>query len=645
MNQNYKRHRDNTVENMGEFINPYNFISLGNKCSKKPIAERGSLSGAIICSLETLSPLFIPNTSTSQAFPFTNTIRRRNGKEHTTTGEAYDFFSYERLEGDRTDKYARPIVPGSSIRGAVRSAFEAATNSCLSTCDDENTILHRRTSAHKSKYGIIVKEADGYKLYEAEKRMLNTSNYHISTSDKGKRVIREDHSIRIDSKTKKTGDTVYVKPQTVRFVTSKGYPTKLFCVEDISAKSKDGYEKGILFLGEQFQRKHHDAVFIKKAAWHPISNNDYDRFFNVWQQYQKDSPGSYPNYITLNEIPVYYSMVGDKYYITPACISKEVFDNKISDLLGTYKPCDTINNICPACTLFGLISDEPDGSLASRIMFHDAEPVDFSQSNAKDFYEEPRQLPILGSPKISSTEFYLDDYSKTYRVWNYDYGIKRIPAKNRNERPQDVPELFKPKIRGRKFYWHKKSLTKHNENDRADMTEKIRAVKAGKKFKFKIIFDRLTERELNTLLWVLTFGDDISHAHKLGHGKPIGYGSVQYTIKKVIEYKIQDDLSISEHEYKPNYNNKQTARDISEYLILTDYENAPNDKKINYPVGTDKNKDQGVYQWFSMNKGSMTSPQFKQVLDSPKGIVFEQKPKQTTERIDPRLAIVKEYKH
>jgi CRISPR-associated protein (TIGR03986 family) len=620
MNKNYREDNGKAVQT-DRFVNPYNFVSLQKNCNKTIDAlanlksKTDKYSGTISVTLETLTPLFIPNTTTSAAFPFSNTVTDNRGNPKTTSGNAYDFFSYEDISqvADCTNHFAKPIIPGSSIRGAVRTAYEAATNSCLSTCDDEDLIFHRRTTTPKSCYGILAKTASGYAIFRADKVMLNTASYHGKTHSYGKSITRIANTISLGGIDKKTGDTVYVQLTSDKFKTSRGYTTKLFGVQDISITQRNGYQRGILFLGEKFQRKHHDAVFIKRGLPLNITDDDYTRFFKVWEQYQADSTGSYPNYIDLPEIPVYYSNVGNTVYIAPACISKEVFDAKYAVLLGEHKPCGTAKEkVCQACALFGLVSDEAGGALASRVMFRDALPIGFSYDTVADFYEDPRQLPILGTPRISATEFYTKDYRRTYKVWNYDYGIKKGDAV--------ISERFSPKLRGRKFYWHKKSLTPFDENDRADLTAKIRAVKAGKRFRFEIAFDKLAEAELDSLLWVLTFGDkNQTHAHKLGHGKPIGYGSVRYTVDNVAIYALQDDLTFQTNAYHVGgYDASFVDAVPADYLKLTDFLNSPDN--ISYPQAT-RRSDSNIYRWFGLNKGNMNRPEFQQVLATPSEIM------------------------
>jgi hypothetical protein len=58
---------------------------------------------------------------------------------------------------------------------------------------------------------------------------------------------------------------------------------------------------------------------------------------------------------------------------------------------------------------------------------------------------------------------------------------------------------------------------------------------AGKTFSFDVYFDQITSKQLKELIWVITLGENQSDSnlqHKLGHAKPLGYGSVKLIIDK-----------------------------------------------------------------------------------------------------------------
>ena len=156
---------------MDRFVNPYNFISLKGECKRgkdyKTIKEEGGLlTGWIECDLRTLSSIFIPNTTNNDFF------NRRTIEEKPKQIKSYDFFSYTNLEGKSAPQQTEPVIPGSEIRGMIRSAFEAVTNSCMSTVDD-GQLLYKRTSRPAANLGILKKQSDGnWKIKTCKKYML-----------------------------------------------------------------------------------------------------------------------------------------------------------------------------------------------------------------------------------------------------------------------------------------------------------------------------------------------------------------------------------------------------------------------------------------------------------------------------------------
>ncbi len=109
------------------FLNPYNFVRyleapsvdedtprdqrLLWRCLPPPHDRYVGLSGKITCTVEAVTPLFV---SDSHAV-------RIGEEEHPS----YRFFQYE----------GKPALPASSLRGMMRSVFEAITNSCFGVFD------------------------------------------------------------------------------------------------------------------------------------------------------------------------------------------------------------------------------------------------------------------------------------------------------------------------------------------------------------------------------------------------------------------------------------------------------------------------------------------------------------------------------
>jgi CRISPR/Cas system CSM-associated protein Csm3 (group 7 of RAMP superfamily) len=561
-----------------EFINPYNFVSI-DETVKRQAYIPGTLSGTISCELETITPLFIPNTTKDKAFS-------------AQYSHSYDFFSYEDLNerDDYLQNPARPIIPGSSIRGMIRSAFEAATNGCMSACDDDN-ILYRRTPVPRKSFGIIEKD-----------------------SITGKRVLY------------------------------KAAKWKLPIGERGNHRTGDLLRDGIYLRGEDFPSKKNDAIMkyeLDKAGnktellRFTEDSREWNNLVEVWRLYQSRNGAikgvnqsannnGYPGYLNADKIPVYYAKIdnGDFYYFAPAAITKEVFSRTLNELLekqGGHNPCQSIAALCPTCRLFGMVGED---ALSSRVFFRDAAPVVAEGANDWiNWYDCVCALPILASPKVSATEFYMEDVDGA-AYFNYDYIVNYYDTGERASAPVRT-FLDNPKLRGRKFYWHRKNIMLDPTAKFVKQRTEIRPVSAGKIFKFEVGFDRLTQAELETLLWVLTFGKDnnATHAHKLGHAKPYGYGSVRVVKADVSVISLNEDLTLSSSEstvFLPQAPTDSTA--LREYLALTDTSWASDNVK--YPEGNNGRgtNPKGVYQWFGINKEIRLggfNPSFNYVLPKP----------------------------
>ncbi|MCI6267018.1 MAG: RAMP superfamily CRISPR-associated protein [Clostridiales bacterium] len=115
---------------MGKNVVPYNFVPLGRgKTRVAPVDPTNLklLKGKICCTLEVKTPIFIPNTTGDAFFG--------DRKERIRAFFSYDIFTSQPVQVNHAPK--KPIIPGSSLRGALRSVFEAASNSCLRVTDKD----------------------------------------------------------------------------------------------------------------------------------------------------------------------------------------------------------------------------------------------------------------------------------------------------------------------------------------------------------------------------------------------------------------------------------------------------------------------------------------------------------------------------
>lgn len=133
--------------------------------------------------------------------------------------------------------------------------------------------------------------------------------------------------------------------------------------------------------------------------------------------------------------------------------------------------------------------------------------------------DRPIVPKILASPKPTAFQHYLvQTSSEKSELRHYD-----------SKTPQETV------IRGHKRYWLQgersvEDIRETNEipNSSTQHTQ-FKPIKPGVKFKFRIYFENLSERELGALCWVLhpLGGPNKEYCHQLGMGKPLGMGAVK----------------------------------------------------------------------------------------------------------------------
>ncbi len=607
------------------FVNPYHFVPLEDKCTRdinysEHRKQNDLKTGWIECELKTLTPIFIPNTTNDDFF-----MERQYDKDNNeVTIKSYDFFSYR--DNGKGTKEIKPtetaVIPGSSIRGVIRSAFEALTNSCMSTIDDKQV-----TKATEP--GRLVKKNDEWTIIKCEKYMLKTKK---CKADSSKKFNIDDY---------KDKQEVYIKSgQKYR---GKNYMPKVIAKLNKTQTSECNI-KGYLHKGEPFgNRKHHESVFVEKKSCLKVVEQDVKNLLENYRLYQDDTVNLHKkqnnhdgyksniedaknkNIDSLNGALIYYVEHNGKYYLSPAAIGREVFHKKLTELINSYSPCIFQDELCPACALFGFAgnkskndSGKTNKAIASRIRFSDAK-----SENPK--FLDTVILPELAGPKPSSTELYMKKpQEKNIAMWNYDY------AECKRDKKTWKLKKYIPQIQGRKFYWHHENIkTFETENERrfnykrqkskritedakisySDRLVKVRPIDKDVKFTFKVHFNQLTKDELDRLLWTLSIGNNDDLAHKIGMGKPVGLGSVQIKILKVLLRKLS--IKNGSFVYDTTCEYKYDCKNINlgcngdtkkTFEKIADFKNKP--ENIHYPYCIDK---QGRdipenFEWFVGNK-------------------------------------------
>lgn len=559
------------------FLNPYNFVRpLGvpqegyaawlERYPPPPHDRYVGLTGRITCQLTATTPLFVSDSHGVDE----ETV---SGKIHRT----YRFFQ---------DPDKNVAIPGTSVRGAIRSVFEAVTNSCFA-----HFAGHKRLSYH-------LPPGDALRLIPARVHQVKegaqtrweldlmpgktpiSPNYRPSGAQyaawvhlyqplwASQTVPRAPNTDYAGRRKLLLGELKH-KDEAWAVVQKVAHPLRRFEFWNVVALAKSrealpspgqGQEvvQGYLCLNNQnIENKHDERLFFR----HPTNKSglkalpldervlrDYDALIDDYWDRHKDAIEKRSRkhndpqapYQPEGKDPAFSRFIRDRYrlsdgelvyamidqdgndltvrFIVPVSVPRVAYEYSVGDLLSgdALTRCTDYDHLCPACRVFGWVwegdeadLDDPDKitAYAGRVRFSHARRV-------KDGGTFDATLAILSSPKPTTTRFYLR------------------PAKGR---PQDAEGLDDEAVgydganilRGRKVYRH------HGQANRAEYTsvggkksDQNRSVKGvqreGTVFEFTVDFENLAPSELGALLWSLEME---GWHHRLGFGKPLGFGS------------------------------------------------------------------------------------------------------------------------
>jgi CRISPR-associated protein (TIGR03986 family) len=192
------------------------------------------------------------------------------------------------------------------------------------------------------------------------------------------------------------------------------------------------------------------------------------------------------------------------------CCGREVLEEgllkDIGDSLSLLPQLNNLfsihpNGLCPACRLFGTTSYK------GRVRFGFAHLLN-----------EPKWLVSGG---------------------NGSGGPLTLPLLERPRPTWSMPS-DESKVPGRKFYIHhngwREVQGQQNSISKAENNRTVEPLAEGNEFTFDVHFENLREWELGLLLYSLEL--ETGMGHKLGMGKPLGFGSVKIDIKRLMTFKI-----------------------------------------------------------------------------------------------------------
>ncbi|MBN2001744.1 MAG: TIGR03986 family CRISPR-associated RAMP protein [Anaerolineae bacterium] len=538
------------------FLNPYNFVRYLDKrpngvlgdCPPPPHDRYVGLTGRITCAVEAVTPLFVSDSHCVDEIEIEVPREDGNGnvvKKH----RRYRFFQYEE----------QPALPASSLRGMVRSVYEAATNSCFGVFEGNTQLEFRERPDYgnqvKSFAGVIrqLAQPSKDKHLEIEGSIDLCQVGQVGAYYGGNNAWKNVLHCKSNGDAWKSGERVVARARRRRrdwlilqIAETQGALDPLSADEEyvegwlkITGRSGDTNKcNETLFLDPQ---KYPGTP--RSLAFGYETQKEYNQVL-AHQIQQGDLPVP-PQASTLNEDTLVWVEPDSRNHpkkakrIVRVQVPRTPYKNTLERLLAEHlHTCLDYKSLCPACRLFGWVHSKPpkEASLtayAGRLRFsHGA----FAEGQVlKDLQMEDIPLAILGTPKPTTTQFYLGRKSGEGAEITADAAVDYNDEEAR--------------LRGRKFYRHVGDGREMTEEQRAqfkqeytrapkaspirdDQNRTVRgALKPGAKFTFTVDFENLAPVELGGLLWTLQLEEGMYH--RLGYAKPLGFGSIKVMVGRL----------------------------------------------------------------------------------------------------------------
>lgn len=392
------------------------------------------------------------------------------------------------------------LLPGSSLRGAIKNYFKIITNGTMRTGDD----------------GDVTDKYLYYRTFASPFRALSNAYKQEMTA--------RDPEKNIDLPSSKPGFLVregkkyYICPATFKRIKDEYKAQhKLSTIEwtnttvNVFTGMMRGKKHYYQFTGAQWSKKLEVPEKILLSYFADKNGNKtnkqfrlFDEFGNINKDLWKAGTGS----AKLLQGASAYNFVVPCFYVADNNIVRHFGSGPLYRIpykksIGDHIPAK-LNNVVVDFTaaMFG-----NKDSWGSRVYF---ENLYLKDGQRACFEDKSRAIPLLGA-NPTSFQNYLETQDGQSAYWNASTNI-----------------------RGYKLYWHKTCEWRKDKNDRnqnVNVSKEFAPLKPGHTFIGRVRFENLSAVELGALANVLSLGDDGSSAYKLGMGKPIGMGSVHIKAK------------------------------------------------------------------------------------------------------------------
>lgn len=686
-----------------DFHNPYNFIPAPNRKQTEGLGDdkpsghasylENKWSGCIRVSLETITPLLIPDAAN---------LNESGQEKHKS-------YPIRKLGN-------QPYLPPTSVKGMLRTAYEAVTNSRFGVFQNHQDRLAYRMPATEGLSLVparIEGDCDRIQLLPGTTPGLptwNTGNErwnipgNLMYAAWLPRYRKGSDRLSLDAPKftgMQHGQAVKVWLQKVErkpffywivcdivpsssTLPERPTPPNLSRSHRLTSETLKIENAYLCITNQNIKNKYNERVFFIRPAdenkWSvSLDELQADGLRKAWKElienYQEEhkreieagserppqtSYGKWSRHITggsqeaqLKDGTLCYAFIekdGKNLKVTalyPVMIARKLFEVDPDSLLPeSLKPPGTFNELSPADRVFGWVNQKGKGAYKGQLRLHSVKCL--STDAIQEFTGDPANNPglpltILGQPKPQQSRFYVAK-------------DKQGSALSNGTPKQDGYASAKQALRGRKVYPHHKAIARNADywNDpmrdrtgqsvngyyqeyrrpnkdgteqRDSQNRSIQAwVKPNTQFEFDIDITNLSSVELGALLWLLTLPD--KHYHRLGGGKPLGFGSVQLQVDwKQTDLRLGQDWKQYYESLLPidppdpeqaaqcidtfkqaialAYSPKKNIEDFEEVLFIRAFKQAAKglDGPIHYPRVSPQPDPEGEnYKWFTENE-------------------------------------------
>lgn len=426
----------------------------------------------------------------------------------------------------------KPVIPGSSLKGMVRSFLETATFAKFKQVDD-NRYAYRDISGAKTSYSQILQNTNdqaAWLIFDSVKgnwqyrRCKHTRlygkdiNQYLSTQKIQEKI---DNNLSTQTTLKKY-QIWPLNKAAINFSVGEYFTAKNNKPRECAITLGNGSYQGIpVFTGYRpgrgkdldFNYMFFDVSDTSEFIEASLVNQMFAAHDEELIQYLKEKGHSKFG------IPIFIRESKKRgegiVALGLAKMPKMLYDESVASLANAQQTGWIENDVSfDLCELmFGTLRDYGIG-LKSRVIFSDAQCI-------KDTGTKNSTPVILGQPQASYLNAYLEQQHHNGNVrgelTKYDEGAK---------------------LAGWKRYPAQAKFSAHLPDDlkgKVNVQSKLELLKPGAEFSGRVVFHNLKPMELGALLWALNPNEKFHHG--LGHGKSLGAGAVQLTA----ELKIMHD--------------------------------------------------------------------------------------------------------